>query len=216
MTLANPLGLSAFSDLTTPIDCSLVLNWQQESSGSGSGETLYADRAPALWGGTVTLGDMYIAEAEGIMALLNSRAGGLKTLLLPNYRGGLYPSSDPTGSIFGAATPVVGTITDAYHLAFTGFPAGYVIPLGTYFGIIFDTSRYYLGQFAEARTADGSGNVAAVEVAPALPASIAGGNPVTVIKPPAKLRVKPNTVKPTLTTSLTERIAFDVMQTYAA
>jgi hypothetical protein len=214
MSLADPLGLAAFSDLFKVTDCSLMLNWQQESSGSGSGETLYADRAPALWAGTVTTADMYIADAEGIMALLDSRAGGLKTMLLPNYRGGLYPSSDPDGSIFGSATPVAGTIADRFHLAFTGFPAGYVLPLGTHFQIVFDTSRYYLGKFAEARTADGSGAVTSVEVAPALPASISGGEAVTVIKPAAKFVVVPNTAKPTLTNSLTERISFDVKQTY--
>ena len=68
---------------------------------------------------------------EGVLGCARRAALNMHGSLLPNYRGGLYPSSDPTGSIFGAATPVVGTIADAYHVAFTGFPAGYVIPLGT-------------------------------------------------------------------------------------
>jgi hypothetical protein len=217
MSLPDPLTLAGFSDLIQGrvSDCSLVLEWQQQMSGTGGGEVIYADRAPPMWTGTVTIGEQLIADAEATMALLNSRAGGLKTLLLPNYRGGLYPSSDPTGSIFGTSTPSVdGSPADQYHVAFKGFPAGYSLPLGTYFQIIFSGSAYYLGQVCEAKTADGSGNVTSVEVAPKLPASVADGNAVTVIKPCGKFRVVPGTIAPTLSTSLYEKIAFQVRQTY--
>jgi hypothetical protein len=212
MTISFPLSLDTFADQYKVVDCSLVLGWQQESSGAGSGQVLYADRAPPQWAGTITLGDLPLATAEAAHALLNALAGGLNTLLLYNFRGGKYPSSDPDGSLFGSATPVVGTVADAFHSTFTGFPAGYVIPAGTYVQIIYSTSHYYLGQFAEAVTADGSGNVASVRLAPALPASIAGGEAVTVIKPSALFRVTPGSIKPTLTTSLTERLSFDVKQ----
>jgi hypothetical protein len=212
MSISFPLSLDAFADAYKVTDCSLVLAWQQESSGAGGGQVLYADRAPALWAGTVTLADMPLAAAEGAHALLNALAGGLNTLLLYNFRGGKYPSSDPDGSIFGAATPVVGTLADRFHSTFTGFPVGYVIPAGTYVQIIYNTSHYYLGQFVEAATADGSGDVASVCLAPALPASISGGEAVTVIKPAALFRVMPGSVKPVLSTSLTEKLSFDVKQ----
>src|SRR5690606_21206359 len=113
--------------------------------------------------------------------------GGIKTVLLhdPDI---CVPTSDPGGVLFGSASPVLGTITDRLHVAFADFPAGYVLPAGTYFQVIFDTSRYYLGQIAEDRTASGAGAVASVEVTPALPASVVAGNAVTVVKPSAKFR----------------------------
>lgn len=218
MSLSDPLTLAEFSDriAANVADCTLAIEWQQQMSGTGGGETIYADRAPPIWTGTVTIAEQLIADAEGTMALLNSRAGGLKTLLLPNYRGGLYPSSDPTGSIFGTSTPTVnGAPADQYHVAFTGFPPNYALPLGTYFGIVFNATSYYLGQLCEAVTADHTGNVANVEVAPILPASVADGDAVTVIKPVAKFRVVPGTAAPTVSNALYEKIAFQVRQTYS-
>lgn len=214
MSLANPLGFAAFFDLLRVADVKFALGWHQEMSGTGGGDDLYADLAPARWQADITTVPMTFAEAEGIMARINSRAGGLKTVLLSNNKL-LYPSSDPDGSIFGAATPVVGTITDRSHIAFTSFPNDYVIPLGTFFQVIFDTSRYYLGQFAEAKTADGSGAVSAVEITPPLPASVAPGDAVTVIKPAGKFRITPNSAYPSTISTVHETITFSAQQTYS-
>jgi hypothetical protein len=213
VSLPDPLTLAGFADTFGIANVKFYPGWQQESSGSGSGQTLYADRGPMLWNVDVTSSELENAVAEAVMALVNSRAGGLKTFLLYNPKL-KYPSSDPTGSIFGSATPVVGMIADRFHLAFTGFPAGYVIPAGTYFQIIFDTSRYYLGQFAEAKTADGSGAVSSTEVTPGLPASIAGGEAVTVAKPAAKFRITPNTAYSSTASMVTSSVTFSAKQTY--
>lgn len=215
MTLADPLGLAALSDQLKIADVKFALNWYQEMSGTGGGDTLYADVAPARWMADVTCEPQPHATAEGIMALLNSRAGGLKKLLLSNKKMP-YPTTDPAGSIFGTATPVVGVVADSYHLSFTGFPNGYVLPLGTYFQIIFGSTRYYLGQFCEAVTANGSGAVASVEVSPPLPASVASGNAVTVKKPAGKFRVTPNTAYPSTSNGAFSTVTFSAEQTYAA
>lgn len=215
MTLANPLPVASFADQLQIEDPSFQPMWTQKASLSGGGTRLYADRAPMLWKADPQTIALPHADAEALMALINSRAGGIKTVLLYNARLP-YPSSDPDGSIFGAATPVVGTITDRLHVAFTGFPAGYVIPLGTYFGIVFDTSRYYLGQFAEAKTASGAGAVTSVEIAPALPDSVAPGDAVTVLKPPAKFRIVPGSAYLSLVTALHSKLTFSAEQDYAA
>jgi len=215
MSLADPLGTAAFADLLRIADAQFKPMWAQKRSMTGGGETLYADRAPMTWAANPVTVPMTNAEAEKLMALINSRAGGIKTILLYNHRLA-YPSSDPDGSLFGSHTPVVGTIADRYHVAFTGFPNGYVIPTGTYFGIVFDTTRYYLGQFAEDRTANGSGAVSSVEIAPALPDSIVGGEAVTVIKPPAKMRITPGSAYLSLVDALYSRLTFAAEQTYSA
>lgn len=213
MSLADPLAVASFADLLNAADIEFNLEWQQQLSNAG-GELLTADRAPAMRRAKITTAPMPNATAEGLLALANSRGGGMKTFLLYNKRLP-YPSSDPTGSIMGATTPALGTITDRLHVAFTGFPAGYVIPLGTYFGLIFDTSRYYLGQFAEAKTATGGGAVTAVEISPALPASVSGTPAVTVLKPPAKFKLEPNSAYLTNVGIVNASLVLSARQTYA-
>jgi len=213
--LANPLAKASFADLLRVQDVRFAPVWSQERSLAGAGEVLYADRAPMLWMATVTTVPMEHSEAQGLMALINSRGGGLKTILLYNHSFP-YPSSDPTGSIFGAATPVVGVITDRLHIAFTGFPASYVMPLGAYFQVIFDTSRYYLGQFAEAKTASGAGAITSTEITPALPNSAIAGNAVTVRQPSGKFKIVPNSAYPSTISKVHSVLTFDAEQTYAA
>ena len=214
MALADPLGVAAFADLFKVQDVDFVQSFIQQSSMTGAGERRYADRAPALLKAKITTIPMLNAEAEGIMALINSRAGGLKSVLLYNYRLP-FPASDPGGTIIGATVPTVNVITDRLHASFSGFPAGYEIPLGTWFGIVFDTSRYYLGQFAEARTANPvTGAVASVEIFPPLPASITAGAEVSVSKPPAKFKLVPNSAFPASQGGLHSTIEFSAEQTY--
>lgn len=215
MALPETLLKASFADLLRIEEVKFAPDWSQQRSATGGGEKLYSDRAPMSWMADVTTKAHLNADAEGIMALINSRAGGLKSVLLYNPKLP-YPSSDPSGSIFGAAAPVVGVITNRLNLAFTGFPNNYVIPLGTYFQILFGTSRYYLGQFAEARTASGTGAVATVEVTPALPDSIVAGAAVTILKPAGKFKIKPNSAYPATAGALHSRISFSAEQTYSA
>src|ERR1044071_1320348 len=124
------LSLASFADLIRASEVEFTLQWNQQSSVSGEGEAHYATRGVPLFMAKITSPPMPNAEAEGLMALINSLQGSLGSFLLNNKRLP-YPSSDPTGSIFGAATPVVGTITDNVTAAFTGFPNDYSLPLGT-------------------------------------------------------------------------------------
>ncbi len=214
MALPTTLGLAAFYDLIKISEVDFRPEWSQQRSMTGGGEVLYADRAPMRWMADITTPAMPLAEAEAMMALVNSRGGGLRTVLLTNPRLP-FPSTDPDGSIFGAATPAVGTITDRLHVAFTGFPGGYVVPAGTWFQVVYDTSRYYLGQFAEAKTANGSGNISAAEVTPALPFLVETGNAVTVIKPAAKFKITPNTAYLSNVDFVLASLTFSAEQTYA-
>lgn len=215
MALSSTLSVAEFYVRFRVQDSPFVQGFQQQRSATGGGETRYTDRAPALWKAEVTTQPLLNAEAEGIMAMINSRAGGLKTVLLYNSKLP-YPSSDPKGLIIGATVPKLGTITDRLHVAFTGFPAGYVIPLGTYFGILFDTSRYYLGQFTEARIANGSGAVGTVEIWPPLPGSVSGTPDIAIKKPPAKFRLIPGSAHPSSEGGLLSTIKFSAEQTYGA
>lgn len=216
MALANPLAVADFYDLFSVQDVGFVQGWLQQRSATGGGETRYADRAPSLWKAEITTIPMLNAAAEGIMALVNSRAGGLKTGLLYNSRLP-FPSSDPEGLIIGSVVPKLGVITDRLHVAFTGFPPGYVLPRGTYFSIQFDSGRYYLGQFAESKTANPiTGTVGATEIWPPLPASITGTPDVAIAKPPGKFRIEPGSAYPAKEGGLHSTIKFSAEQTYSA
>lgn len=217
MALASTLSAAEFADLFSVQDVQFVQAFQQQRSITGGGVTRRADRAPSLWMAKVTTAPMSNAHAEGIMALINSRGGGLKTVALYNYRLP-YPASDPDGSIIGATVPTINVITDRLHLSFSNFPAGYEIPLGTFFGVTWDSgNRYYLGQFAEARTANPiTGAVASVEIWPPLPASIASGAEVTVSKPCAKFAIEPGSAYPSKVTGMLATIEFAAEQTYGA
>jgi hypothetical protein len=213
MALSDPLSVEDFADLFRVQDVEFVQNFTQQSSITGGGERRYADRAPVLLKAKVTTEVMTNAEAEGIMALINSRAGGLKKVHLFNYRLP-YPPSDPDGSILGAVIPRIATITDRLHVSFSGFPPGYEVKVGTWFGTVFDNRRY-LGQFVEPRTANGYGNIATVEIFPPLPASVTAGLGITLKKPPASFRIVPNSAFPSKQGGMYSVIEFSAEQTYS-
>lgn len=215
MATANPLTRASFFDDLPVSDISFTPAWSQERSKRGGGRTIYADLAPMLWTARVSTPPMSHAEALRFLALINSRGGAMRTVLLYDKRMS-YPSTDPTGATFGAATPVLGTITDRITVAFTGFPNNYVIPGGTWFQIIWDTSRYYLGQFVEGATANGSGVVAATEVSPPLPSGITAGAAVTVVKPAGKFRIVPGSASVVMSDTVFSTVAFEAEQTYEA
>lgn len=209
------LSLASFADLIEASDIEFTLEWNQQGASSADGEGHYATRGVPLWMAKITSPPLPNADAEALMALVNSLQGSLGTFLLYNHRLP-YPSSDPDGSTFGSATPVVGTITDNVTVAFTGFPASYSLPLGTYLQIIHDTSRYWLGQVVEAKTADGSGAVSATKVAPPLPDSVDPDDAVTVLKPAGKFRLVPKSAFLSTYTVLHAQLQFSARQTYEA
>lgn len=214
MALTDPLQPEDFADLFKVQDVQFVQNFNQQSSMTGGGERRYADRAPAMLRAKITTIPMLNADAEGIMALINSRSGGLKKVLLHNYRLP-YPSTDPNGQIIGNIVPRLATITDRLHVSFSGFPPNYEIPRGTWFGLLFD-GRRYIGQFAEPRTANGYGMVATVEITPPLPASVNAGLGVVMKKPPGSFRIVPNSAFPSKEGGLHSTIEFSAEQTYSA
>ena len=213
MALTFPLSAATFFDLV-PVASMRTELVHLQSRTSASGQTFYADRGPARWDVDVTTTPITHADAARLTALLNSLQGGLKHILAYPIDAA-YPQADPTGSILGVSTPKIGTITDRLTVGYTDLPAAYQLKAGDYFSVLYDTSRRYLGQVVEFSTADGSGVIAPISIAPPLPDLITTGAAVSLVKPVAKFAAVPGTVFRSNVSALHSTIQFSLEQTNA-
>jgi len=214
MSLADPLAAADFMDLLHVEDVNFVQMFNQQSAIPGGGDTRDADRTVSLWKAEITTIPVPNADAEGLIARINRTIGG-KTVLLFNSKLP-YPSTDAEGTALSAASPAIRTKTDSLHISFEGLPADLVLPFGTYFGVIYNTSAYYIGQLEEPATADGSGDTGTVEIWPPLPASIVATDSVSFSKPPGKFKIKAGSAYPKQSGPLFTSIRFTAEQTYKA
>jgi hypothetical protein len=213
MSLADPLPAAYFMDLLQVEDVNFIQMFNQQRSIPGGGDTRVADRTVPLLKAEITTIPVTNSDTEGLMARINSRGGGLKTVLLFNSRLP-YPSTDPDGTALSAATPTVRTISDRLHVGFENLPADLVLPYGTWFSTVFDSSRYYLGQLVETATADGAGDTSIVEIWPPLPAAVEAGDEVSFSEPCGKFRINAGSAYPQQSNPLFAKIRFTAEQTY--
>lgn len=209
-----PVSKAAFADLLKIESVDWNLRRSELVSNYGNGELLTSEIAPPRWEASVRTVRMLHKEARKVQAMLNA-VGSMETFLLYDPRS-KYPYADPDGTIFGASTPVVASINaDNKRIGLQGFPAGYVITQGDMIEIIYDSGdRYFLCQAMENETADGSGDLAQFEVRPHLIETIATSDPVTVIKPAAKMKLVPGSDRFESVSPATSVITFQAIQTH--
>lgn len=216
MTLAYPLTLAQFWDLlpisTVAMDCAPQL----EMSGTGAGQQLTRELAPALWRGTVTLGNLTPAEAADALALLDlARQSGASFLATNLLRP--YPAADPDAMILGPTAPTVQSIgATRRDMRITGLPARYVLTRGDLIGISWGASpvRYGIHRIVVGGIADPAGLTGWIEVAPALPAGLVSASAVALSRPAFKAMLVPGSVRAgTQRRGLVEGAAFDLIQT---
>ncbi|MFZ5710347.1 MAG: hypothetical protein ACOY4T_11805 [Pseudomonadota bacterium] len=216
MTLSFPLSLAAFWDLlpisTLTMDCAPQL----ESAGTGAGQVLTRELAPALWRGTVTLGRLMPDEAAEAMALVDlARQSGASFLMHDLTRP--YPALDPDGLVLGMSAVTVQAIgADRRELRLTGLPTNYPLRRGDLVGVTWGASpvRYGLHRIVVAASADASGLTGWNEVAPALPVALIAGASASLARPPVKAIVVPGSARAgTLRRGLVEGTTFDFLQT---
>lgn len=187
------------------------------SGTDGSGSPRYVNLAQEQYTVDVVTQDLYPADFAVVEARLEALGGGARQVLV--YDKNLpFPSGDPDGSLFGAATPAVNVITDRSHLSLTGFPNSYAVKTGEWLSIKWDTSRYFLTKWAEDAVSHAStGALATTEVSTPLPEALSSSNDVaiTVIKPPGKFTVLPESIRPNRTSGRTRRMNFTLVQTHA-
>jgi hypothetical protein len=196
MSISFPRSLSDLADLLSIA----AVQWgelrSETGSPVGSGEFLTHSLGPVLWTADVTSTPMPHAEAEQMRARIGALDGSSQAFYLFNPLM-KYPQSDPGGANLGTATVTIDSINvNRKALKLAGLPAGYLLTIGDYFHVDYDSSPYRraLIQIAESATADGSGLTLEFEVRPHLRPGISAGASVSLIKPAAKVKVMPDTL----------------------
>jgi hypothetical protein len=193
------------------------LIFQQEFSGLGTGEGLAHDLGPALWEAQVETHPFYTREVEKWRARFLGLDGSSQSFMLYNPAA-KYPETDPNGAILAGATITIGSVgSNRKEMALSGLPAGFEVPWGAYAQITAGSpSRVALVQFLESKTATGLGNTSAIELRPHLRPWVAAGASVQLLKPAAKVKLVPNSLRVETAGALTSRLRFTARQTLAA
>ncbi len=217
MAFTFPLSLPNLVDLLPIESVTWNLVYQQEYSGLGSGEGLSHDLAPPLWEGDVATAQFYHADVEKWRARFLTLDGSNNSFMLYNPAA-KYPDTDPQGSaLTGATVTVLAVGANRKELSLAGLPAGLEVPWGAYAQIAGGSpSRVALVQFAESKTASGLGNTSAIECRPHLRPWVSAGMAVSLIKPGAKVKLMPNSLRIETVGALHSRLRFTARQTLAA
>ena len=121
MAVSYPYSLPAFADLLKISSIVWDIQRNDELSGSGDGRVWQAELAPPLWTGTVTISDMYNAEAKQIAARIRKLHGAQEALFLYDPLS-KYPQADPDGTKLGSAAVSVAALGFAASVGMTVSP----------------------------------------------------------------------------------------------
>lgn len=186
----------------------------QELSGTAGGEWIAADLGPRLWEAEVSTVMADLDTIEALRARFNLLDGAIHSFYLydparPN------PSTDPTGALLASAEVEIGAIeANRKEVSFTGLPAGFVLPEGTFFSVTAGApARTVLAQIAATVTADSDGETPAVEFRPHLRHWVTAGMAVRLLKPVAKVKVVSGSLSVVQVTGVTHRLRFSARQT---
>jgi hypothetical protein len=208
------LSIATLADLLKTADIEFVRVANEQVDYDGVGEHHGKRRGNPLRRLKITTAPMPNADMLAIQAIVEAAANQQEEFLCYDKRLP-YPSTDPTGSIFGVSTPIISAITDGYTISMTGYPSTYQIPGGTWLQIIGDTSRYYLGQVVGTKTASG-GTISALKLSVPLPDFVDVGDAVTVIKASGKFRLETDAVYATNVGLVNASLVLSAIQTYDA
>lgn len=213
MALTFPLTIAQFFNLLPIEQITFDSPEQNEISQTGKGEMMVAELAPMLWAGEVRLGPMTNTESASLETLLDVLRPAGRTFYAydPRRR---FPIADPTGSILGAANPVIATLPNTREMTISGLPANYVLTAGDYLAFTYNGTRRALHRMVTSATASAGGVTPVFEVTPAIRAGAAVAAAVTLIRPSCKALLMPGSVsKGTSRQLITRDVTFRFQQT---
>ena len=212
MAISYPYSLPDFADLLKISSVVWDIQRNDELSGSGDGRVWQAELAPPLWTGTVTLADMYNAEAKQIAARIRKLHGAQEALFLYDPLS-KYPQADPDGTKLGAASVSIAALgADNASMSLKGLPAGYKLTIGDKMQIAYGDRHAFL-ELSETAAASGAGVTPVFEVFPHLPPGIAAGLNVALLRPACECVVMPGSHNPgTASGPITTGATFKIIQ----
>ena len=198
MAYTFPLAIATFSDTIDVSAGDFKLSDSRRFSITADGQVYDTPGGDRRWEGSITLVDAKEpASVDAFLALLTTP--GASFLLYDHRR--KYPKLDPIGTILGSATVTVLAVqVNNKELSIAGLPSGYTLSRGDHLSFTYvdaaGKTQYSLHQIVSTTAvANGSGNTGTFEVVPHMPRSVTiVGRPVTLIKAPCKVVLRPNKV----------------------
>jgi hypothetical protein len=198
VTITYPYTLPFFADLLKIDSVIWDIQRNDESSGTGDGRIWTAELAPPLWLATVNLSQIDADSAKQIAAKIRKLQGSRQQFFLYDPLS-MYPQSDKDGSMLTGRTVLLNSIaTDRGTIGFSGLPSGYVLTVGDKFSYAYSSgpTRYGFHEISETVVASGAGTTPSFGVFPNLPAGVATGAVITLIKPACKCILYPGSHNP--------------------
>lgn len=195
MPQAFPVQIVDFFDAVGVVSATFHLPDIRTSGETGGGEIITMDTGSRLWKGSFSVSPKYTDEADEAQALgeLLLQSGASFLITDGRKRG---PRYDPNGAILGASTPTISAISaDRREISIAGLPSGYILQTGDLVSFVYG-GVYALHRVYGTRTANGSGNMSALEVIPAIRTGATAGANLTLIDPVCKAVVNPGSFQP--------------------
>lgn len=186
---------------------------QLEMAQTAGGEVFTHELGPMLWRGQITLGKMQAAEARHPEVLLDLLGPSGRSFWAYDTR---YPAPqfDPSGTLLGASTPTIHSLTNAREMRITGLPVGYKLQRGDYFSFDYAGRRALHRVASVTVTANALGITPVFEVTPMIRPGALVGAAVTLIQASCKARLLPGqTDKGARRSTITEGMTFGFIQT---
>lgn len=190
MALTFPLSYAAFFETLPVARATFRLTDSAAATETAGGEFVEVSTGVRLWEMGVTLPRATAADMTQAAALIEllRRPGASFLGGPPQYVG---PRADPAGAVLGAATPTLTSVNaNMRDIALGGLPIGYVLSPGDFLSFDYG-GRQALHRCIGAAVANGSGQIAAIEVDPAIRPGWSASAPVRLINPRAKFKILP-------------------------
>lgn len=194
MTLSFPYTTAAFLDIVYPKLSAIEFDDQRfdQFDGLGSGHDIQSEMADPKWRARLIFTTLTDSEERFLSSRVRKLLGSSRFFMLYDPRR-QYPLNDPTGSIIGANTVQVNSISaNRDRISFKGLTAAYKLAIGDRVQISYGTGRNFYGELSEDNTASGAGVSGLIEVYPFVPLGIAVNDEVVLKKPACKMMVKPD------------------------
>lgn len=196
MAITYPLSIETLADRIPISGVVWSVQRNDQFSGLGSGQFWQAELAPPLWTADVAIAAMPMREALRVAAIIRSLDGSRGTFYLYDPQA-LYPWDDPDGTILGSSTVTITSVgSNKWDLGMEGFPAGYRLRAGDKFQLVHSETKESFHEVARQATANGSGQMIALDAFPSIPAIMTTGDAVILKKPQCRMVIYPGSFNP--------------------